>query len=99
MSYSHLSIIERSKLEILHRQGKSARAIAEELGRHHTTICREISRKEIIPVVSGYGRINLLLGVTAEELEIAKIEDDIYVVADKMFGNGYINYSPHIIDL
>ncbi|KGP77444.1 IS30 family transposase [Paenibacillus sp. MAEPY2] len=44
MSYSHLSIIERSKLEILHRQGKSARAIAEELGRHHTTICREISR-------------------------------------------------------
>ncbi|RAI86062.1 helix-turn-helix protein [Paenibacillus pabuli] len=44
MSYSHLRIFERSKLEILHRQGKSARAIAEELGRHHTTICREISR-------------------------------------------------------
>nr|WP_234399766.1 helix-turn-helix domain-containing protein [Paenibacillus popilliae] len=28
MSYTHLSIIERSKLEILHQQGKSARAIA-----------------------------------------------------------------------
>nr|WP_238353961.1 helix-turn-helix domain-containing protein [Paenibacillus sp. 23TSA30-6] len=44
MSYTHLSIIERSKLEILHQQGKSSRAIAEELGRHHGTICREIRR-------------------------------------------------------
>ncbi|WP_149096499.1 IS30 family transposase [Paenibacillus terrae] len=44
MSYTHLSIIERSKLEILHQQGKSSRAIAEELGRHHATICREIRR-------------------------------------------------------
>jgi transposase, IS30 family len=44
MSYSHLSIIERSKLEILHQQGKSARAIAKELGRHHATISRELLR-------------------------------------------------------
>ncbi|WP_025681012.1 IS30 family transposase, partial [Paenibacillus massiliensis] len=44
MSYTHLSIIERSKLEILHQQGKSARAIAKELGRHHATICRELRR-------------------------------------------------------
>ncbi|MGZ0042324.1 IS30 family transposase [Paenibacillus ottowii] len=44
MSYTHLSIIERSKLEILHQQGKSARAIAQELGRHHATICRELRR-------------------------------------------------------
>ncbi|MGD0035376.1 IS30 family transposase [Paenibacillus illinoisensis] len=44
MSYSHLSIIERSKLEILHRQGKSSRAIAKELGRHSSTICRELDR-------------------------------------------------------
>jgi len=42
MSYTHLSIIERSKLEILHRQGKSARDIAKERGRHHTTISREL---------------------------------------------------------
>nr|WP_256984956.1 helix-turn-helix domain-containing protein [Paenibacillus taichungensis] len=33
ISYTHLSIIERSKLEILHRQGQSSRAIAKELGR------------------------------------------------------------------
>ncbi len=44
MSYTHLSIIERSKLEIFHQQGKSARAIARELGRHHATICRELRR-------------------------------------------------------
>jgi IS30 family transposase len=44
MSYSHLSIIERSKLEILHRQGKSSRAIAKELGRHSSTIYRELDR-------------------------------------------------------
>lgn len=44
MSYSHFSIIERSKLEILHQQGKSARAMAKELGRHHATISRELQR-------------------------------------------------------
>jgi IS30 family transposase len=44
MSYSHLSIVERSKLEILHQQGKSARIIAQELGRHHATISRELRR-------------------------------------------------------
>ncbi len=32
MSYTHLSIIERSKLEILHQQGKSSRAIAKGAG-------------------------------------------------------------------
>nr|WP_042229353.1 helix-turn-helix domain-containing protein [Paenibacillus popilliae] len=31
MSYTHLSITERSKLEILHQQGKSARAIAKDM--------------------------------------------------------------------
>ncbi len=46
MNYTHLSIIERSKLEILHQQGKSARAIARELGRHHSTISRELERHE-----------------------------------------------------
>lgn len=44
MSYTHLSIIERSKLEILHQLGKSTRAIAKELGRHRATIGRELHR-------------------------------------------------------
>ncbi|SDT49406.1 transposase, IS30 family [Paenibacillaceae bacterium GAS479] len=44
MSYSHLSIIERGQLETLHRLGWSTRAIASQLGRHHSTISREIRR-------------------------------------------------------
>lgn len=44
MSYSHLSIIERGQLEALHRLGWSNRAIARELGRHHSTIAREVNR-------------------------------------------------------
>jgi IS30 family transposase len=44
MSYTHLSIIERNKLEILHQQGKSTRAIAKELGRHHATTGRQLRR-------------------------------------------------------
>lgn len=44
MSYSHLSIIERSKLETLLRLGWSTREIGRELGRHHSTIAREIER-------------------------------------------------------
>ncbi|MNW44301.1 hypothetical protein D3C74_215300 [compost metagenome] len=46
MSYTHLSIALRSKLEILHQQGNSARAIARKLGRHPATICRELRRNE-----------------------------------------------------
>ncbi|WP_082350780.1 helix-turn-helix domain-containing protein [Paenibacillus xylanivorans] len=29
---------------MLHRQGQSSRAIAKELGRHPSTICRELDR-------------------------------------------------------
>lgn len=47
MSYTHLSIIERSKLEILHQQGKSTSGIAKELGRHHATIGRELRRNVV----------------------------------------------------
>lgn len=44
MSYSHLSIIERGQLETLHGLSWSTRAIARVLGRHHSTIAREIKR-------------------------------------------------------
>jgi IS30 family transposase len=43
MSYSHLSIIERGQLETLHLLGWSTRVIAIQLGRHHSTIAREIA--------------------------------------------------------
>lgn len=44
MSYSHLSTFERGKLEMLHNLGWSTRSIARELGRHHSTIARELKR-------------------------------------------------------
>ncbi|WP_136608251.1 IS30 family transposase [Paenibacillus dokdonensis] len=44
MSYSHLSIIERGQLETLHRLGWSCREIGRELGRHPSTIAREVVR-------------------------------------------------------
>jgi IS30 family transposase len=44
MGYTHLSITERSQLEILFRLGWSDREIGKELGRHHSTIARERNR-------------------------------------------------------
>lgn len=44
MSYSHLSIIEREQIEALHRLGWSTRKIGKQLGRHHSTIARELGR-------------------------------------------------------
>jgi IS30 family transposase len=44
MGYTHLSITERSQLEILQRLGWSNRAIGKELGRHHSSIARERNR-------------------------------------------------------
>lgn len=43
-SYNHLSTIERGKIEVLHKQGKSQSEIARELGKNHSTISRELKR-------------------------------------------------------
>lgn len=44
MSYYHLPISERSKIEVLKGLGYSCRAIARHLNRSHTTISRELKR-------------------------------------------------------
>lgn len=44
MSYYHLTISERSKIEVLKGLGYSCRAIACHLNRSHTTISRELKR-------------------------------------------------------
>lgn len=44
MSYTHLSAAERGKIELLHEQGQSALAIGRVIGRHRTTVSREIAR-------------------------------------------------------
>ncbi|GAC42654.1 transposase and inactivated derivative [Paenibacillus popilliae ATCC 14706] len=43
MGYKHLSITERSKLELLVQMKCSLREIAKKLGRHPSTIGREIN--------------------------------------------------------
>ena len=44
MSYQHFTPIERGKLEALHRNGESGRAIARRLGRAASSVCRELRR-------------------------------------------------------
>ncbi len=44
MSCTHFSIIERSKLELLHSQGAGIRAIGRVLGRSAGAVSRELKR-------------------------------------------------------
>jgi len=44
MSYKHLSQIERYQIYVLMKAGKNLQAIAQMLGRHKSTINREVSR-------------------------------------------------------
>jgi len=44
MSYRHLSISDRGRIEALHQIGYSCRKIATELARHHSSISRELKR-------------------------------------------------------
>lgn len=44
MSYTHLTINERTKIETLFQLGFSARAIALHIRRHHSTVSRELNR-------------------------------------------------------
>jgi IS30 family transposase len=52
MSYVHFTPMERGKIELLHQQGLTFTAIAKQLGRHRTSIGREIRRNRR---ASGYG--------------------------------------------
>ena len=44
MSYKHLTIEDRSKIEILYHEGYTASQIAEAIGRHRSMIYRELKR-------------------------------------------------------
>ena len=44
MSYKHLTLNERKKIEVLNKEGYSSRRIAKILDCHHSTIYRELKR-------------------------------------------------------
>lgn len=44
MDYKHLTTFEQSRIEILNKLGYSTRYIANSIGRHHSTVARELSR-------------------------------------------------------
>lgn len=46
MTYEHLSTFERKSIYYRHNSGESYRSIAKRLGRHHTTIMREVKRNK-----------------------------------------------------
>lgn len=46
MAYQHLTTFERKAIYYRHNSGESFRSIAKLLGRHHTTIMREIKRNK-----------------------------------------------------
>ena len=44
MSYTHLTPTERGQIQALHEEGKSLGSIAQRLGRHKSTLSRELRR-------------------------------------------------------
>lgn len=48
-----------------------------------------------MPVYNGFATFNMLLGVTEEELKVAK-QKNIFEVAEQLNEHGYINYSPQV---
>lgn len=49
MSYKHLNTYERGCIEALHKLGYSCRKIAKKIGKHHSTIARELKRNDKLP--------------------------------------------------
>lgn len=48
MPYTHLSAVERGKIESLHQQGWCAMRIGQAIARHHTTVSRELARNSLV---------------------------------------------------
>jgi len=46
MSYKHFTTIERGCIEALHKIGYSCRDIGKEIGRHHSSVARELERNK-----------------------------------------------------
>ncbi|MDG3141524.1 helix-turn-helix domain-containing protein, partial [Streptococcus suis] len=57
-SYSHLSASERGEMSAYLKMGKKPAEIARLLGRHRSTICREIRRGTVTQVQDKNGKLN-----------------------------------------
>ena len=44
MSYRHFTAVDRGKIEVMAKQGKSHQEIADEVGFHRTSVLRELRR-------------------------------------------------------
>ena len=45
MSYHHFTRCDRGRIEALHKEGYSARRIGKAIGRHHSSVSRELTKK------------------------------------------------------
>lgn len=63
MSYTHLNSRERTGLFYMHRSGYSLMAIVRRLGRHHSTLSRELKRN-IRPFRNQWGQTHFQLEFT-----------------------------------
>src|SRR5690606_30552659 len=46
-TFEHLTAINRGQIQALHKQGKTLKAIADEIGCHKSTISRELKRGSV----------------------------------------------------
>ena len=53
MSYHHLTTCDRGRIEALHKEGYSARRIGAAMGRHHSSISREMIKNNGFVYVAG----------------------------------------------
>lgn len=58
MSYKHLTIEDRSKIEVLYQEGYTACQIAEAIGRYRSTIYRELKRVESVSYDAQLAQVN-----------------------------------------
>src|SRR5690606_40371249 len=51
-TFKHLTEYDRGKIDVMHKHGKSLQEIADEIGCHKSTICRELKRGTVVQMKS-----------------------------------------------
>ncbi len=96
MSYHHLTISERIRIEVLSILGYSTRFIAKFLHRHYSTIARELSRNKIENEYVSISPHNNYLKRRKNSSHSSKYNDVLYnLISEKL----HENWSPEQIYL